>query len=106
MYIIMIKHIVMFRLKADNGRTAYENALAAKEMADKLPSLIPSIRKMETVINSEAAPDSNYHIALICDFDDMKCLDEYQNHPEHKKFGAYISQLRAEGGRACIDYEY
>ena len=102
----MIKHIVMFRLIDTEGRTAMENALAAKEQADKLPELVPSIRKMETVINSEAAPDSNYHIALICDFDDMSGLDEYQNHPEHKKFGAFIAGIRAEGGRACIDYEY
>lgn len=102
----MIKHIVMFRLIDTEGRTAMENALAAKEQADKLPELVPSIRKMETVINSEAAPDSNYHIALICDFDDMNGLDEYQNHPEHKKFGAFIAGIRAEGGRACIDYEY
>ena len=102
----MIKHIVMFRLIDTEGRTAMENALAAKEQANKLPELVPSIRKMETVINSEAAPDSNYHIALICDFDDMNGLDEYQNHPEHKKFGAFIAGIRAEGGRACIDYEY
>lgn len=102
----MIKHIVMFRLIDTEGRTAIENALAAKEQADKLPELVPSIRKMETVINSQAAPDSNYHIALICDFDDMNGLDEYQNHPEHKKFGAFIAGIRAEGGRACIDYEY
>ena len=102
----MIKHIVMFRLKAAEGKTARENALAAKELADKLPSLVPTIRKMETVINSEDAPDSNFHIALICDFDDMKGLDEYQNHPEHKKFGAFIAGIKEEGGRACIDYEY
>ena len=102
----MIKHIVMFRLKATEGKTARENALAAKELADKLPSLVPTIRKMETVINSEDAPDSNFHIALICDFDDMKGLDEYQNPPEHKKFGAFIAGIKEEGGRACIDYEY
>ena len=102
----MIKHIVMFRLKATEGKTARENALAAKELADKLPSLVPTIRKMETVINSEDAPDSNFHIALISDFDDMKGLDEYQNHPEHKKFGAFIAGIKEEGGRACIDYEY
>lgn len=94
----MIKHIVMFKLAnaADAG--------AAKEMADKLPGLVPSIRKMEVVINSDKAPDSNYELALICDFDDIKGLDEYQNHPEHKKFGAYITPLRT--ARACIDYEY
>ncbi len=102
----MVKHIVMFKLKKTESKTPRENALAAKELADKLPSLVPSIIKMETVINSEAAPESNFDLALICDFEDMKGLDEYQNHPEHKKFGAFIAGIRAEGGRACIDYEY
>ncbi|MGN0665579.1 MAG: Dabb family protein [Huintestinicola sp.] len=102
----MVKHIVMFKLKETEGRSPRENAVIAKEMADKLPGLVPSIRKMEAVINSEEAPESNFELALICDFDDMAGLDEYQNHPEHKKFGAFIAGIRADGGRACIDYEY
>ncbi len=96
----------MFKLKDTDGRTALENAAKAKEMADRLPSLVASIRKMEVRINSAYAPESNFDLALICDFEDMKGLDEYQNHPEHKKFGAFIAEIRAEGGRACIDYEY
>lgn len=102
----MIKHIVMFKLKDTDGRTAMENAVLAKEMADKLPEAVPSISAMEVRINSSDAPESNFELALICDFKDIAALDEYQNHPEHKKFGAFISQIRAEGGRACIDYEY
>lgn len=96
----MIKHIVMFKLK--------DKALAkeAKEKADQLKGVIQSLRGMEVVINSDDAPDSNFELALICDFDSIEGLDEYQVHPEHKKFGAYISTIRAEGGRACIDYEY
>ncbi len=101
----MIKHIVMFRLK-DTDRTAAENAVHAKELAEKLPSLVPSIRAMQVRLNADFADNTNYHIALICDFDDAKGLDEYQNHPEHKKFGAFIATVRADGGRACIDYEY
>lgn len=93
----------MFKLKDSGGRTAAENAAAAKEMADKLPELIPSIRKMEVLLNSSQADSTNYDIALICDFDNMQGLDEYQNHPEHKKFGAFIASVRAENGRACID---
>lgn len=96
----MIKHIVMFKLK--NAA----DAVKAKEMADKLQGVIPSLRKLEVVINSDKAPESNFELALICDFDDIDGLNEYQVHPEHKKFGAYISGIRAEGGRACIDYEY
>ncbi|MCC8043821.1 MAG: Dabb family protein [Oscillospiraceae bacterium] len=101
----MVKHIVMFRLKDIGGKTAAENAAMAKEMADKLPALIPSVRSMEVRLNSPLADSTNYHIALICEFDDMKGLDEYQNHPEHKKFGAFIAGLKDDGNRACIDFE-
>ena len=102
----MIKHIVMFRLKDTDGKTASENAAEAKVLAETLPSLVPSISSMEVRLNADDADDTNFHIALICSFDDMKGLDEYQNHPDHKKFGAFIAGVRAEGGRACIDYEY
>ena len=102
----MIKHIVMFRLKDTDGKTASENAAEAKVLAETLPSLVPSISSMEVRLNADDADDTNFHIALICSFDDMKGLDEYQNHPDHKKFGAFIAGVRAEGGRDCIDYEY
>lgn len=102
----MIKHIVMFKLKDTEGATAMENAAIAKEKAEQLLPLVPSLKKLEVRINSENAPANNFEFALICDFDDIDGLNEYQVHPEHKKFGAFITPLRTEGGRACIDYEY
>lgn len=101
----MIKHIVMFKLKKEvNGKTAMENAKEAQMMAEKLEDLVPSVKKMEVVCNSLDADESNYELALICDFKDMEGLNAYQTHPEHLKFGAFISQIRES--RACIDYEY
>jgi len=90
--------------KEANGKTAMENAKEAQGMAEKLKELVPSIEKMEVVCNTPAADESNYELALICDFKDMEGLDAYQTHPEHLKFGAFISQIRE--ARACIDYEY
>lgn len=98
----MIKHIVMFKLKESTP----EKVKAAKEKALELIPNVPTIRKLEIQLNSEAAPQSNFDIAIICDFDDIQGLNDYQVHPEHKKFGAYITPLREENGRACIDYEY
>lgn len=101
----MIKHIVMFKLKKEaNGKTSLENAKEAQQMAEKLKGLVPSLENMEVVCNSPAADESNYELALICDFKNMEGLDAYQTHPEHFKFGAFISQIRES--RACIDYEY
>ncbi len=101
----MVKHIVMFKLKAEfQGKTAAENAKEAQGRAKKLESLIPALEKMEVVCNSPAADGSNYELALICDFKDMAGLDAYQKHPEHVEFGKYITPMRES--RACIDYEY
>lgn len=100
----MIRHIVMFKLKEEyDGKSAYENAAAAKEKALKLKDIIPEIKAMSVEINSEDAPESNYEIALICDFENIDALNAYQEHEEHKKFGKFICEIRT--GRACIDYE-
>ena len=100
----MIKHIVMFKLKDTESKTAYENAVEAKERFKTVIENVPSLKKGEAVINSDEAPDSNYTIALICDFDDIDGLNSYQEHPVHKEFGAFIGTIKTE--RACIDYEY
>ena len=41
----MMKHIVMFKFQAEaNGKTAMENAAAAKEKAEQLPAQIPQLK--------------------------------------------------------------
>ena len=94
----MMKHIVMFKFQAEaNGKTAMENAAAAKEKAEQLPAQIPQLKKLEVRLNSPSA-------ALICDFETMDALNTYQVHPAHVAFGQFIKPLRE--ARACIDYEY
>ncbi|MCI9531984.1 MAG: Dabb family protein [Lachnospiraceae bacterium] len=101
----MVKHIVMFKLKEGaNGKTALENAKEAQAKAISLKDTVPSVTEMEVVCNAPAADGTNYELALICSFEDMEALEAYQKHPEHVKFGAYITGLRES--RACIDYEY
>lgn len=100
----MIKHIVMFKLKAANGKSEYENALEAKERFSDVVANVSELKAGEVVINSEDAPQDNYTISLICDFDSIDALNAYQVHPEHKKFGAFIAEIKE--ARACIDYEY
>ena len=100
----MIKHIVMFRLKATEGMSVYDNALEAKKRFDDVIANVKELKKGEVVINSAEAPESNYTIALICDFESIDDLNAYQVHPAHKKFGAFIAEIKTE--RACIDYEF
>lgn len=101
----MIKHIVMFKLSENaDGKTKKENLDIALNMLKNFKELIPVIKDFKAVANSADAPNSNYDIALICDFESIDDLNEYQNHPEHLKFGKFITQVRES--RACIDYEY
>ncbi len=100
----MIKHIVMFKLKEANGKSAVENAKEAQAMAAQLKDAIPTLEKIEAVCSTSQADQSNYELALICDFKDMEGLNAYQTHPAHLKFGEFISRVRES--RACIDYEY
>lgn len=100
----MLKHIVMFKLKEANGRSEYDNALEAKKRFEDVIAKVEELKKGELVINSVDAPESNYTIALICDFDDIDGLNAYQVHPVHKEFGGFIAEIKTD--RACIDYEY
>lgn len=99
----MIKHIVMFKLKATDGISEYDNALEVKKRFDDVIANVKELKKGKVVINSAEAPDSNYTIALICDFDSIDGLNAYQVHPAHVEFGKFIATIRTE--RACIDYE-
>ncbi len=101
----MIKHIVMFKL-SDNAaeKTKKENLDIALDMLKNFKDKIPVIKDFKAVSNSADAPDSNYDLALICDFENIDDLNAYQTHPEHLKFGKFITQVRES--RACIDYEY
>ncbi|MCQ2538341.1 MAG: Dabb family protein [Lachnospiraceae bacterium] len=97
----MIRHICMFKLQEENKAA---NLAKAQELADELLKPIPQIKRYEVVVNSEKAPDSNYELSLIFDYDSMEALKEYSVHPNHIKFGDFIKSVRES--RACIDYEF
>jgi len=100
----MIKHIVFFELANQaEGKSKAENAVIIKSGLENLIHLIPELKKIEVGINHPEAPASNYDVALYCEFDSLADLDVYQNHPEHKKVGAYIGKVKT--GRTCVDYE-
>lgn len=100
----MIKHIVMFKLKDTDGKTAYENAVEAKERFNDVIENVKELKKGEIVINSKDADQSNYTISLLCDFETIDDLNAYQVHPAHVAFGKFIGTVKTD--RACIDYEY
>jgi hypothetical protein len=100
----MIKHIVFFGL-AENaeGKSKHENAEIIKYELENLIHSIPEIKKIEVGINTPDAPKTNFDIALYTEFENLKALDIYQEHPAHKKVAAYIGKVKIS--RAAVDYE-
>ncbi len=99
----MIKHIVMWKLKASaEGASREQNAKILKTELEALKKKIPMIRHIEVGMNmmpSEAA----YDVALYSEFTNEKDLDRYQKHPEHLKIADFAAKVRES--RAVVDYK-
>lgn len=96
----MIRHICMFTIQNENKE---DNIQEFIKRAEKLKA-INEIKKFDVVVNAEKAPDSNYDVALIFDFENIDKLNIYQKSQLHLEFGKFVSSVRVQ--RACIDYEF
>lgn len=100
----MLKHIVFWKFKEEaDGRTKRENLEIMREKLYALIPIIPEIRSMELgfdVLHS----GMSYDAALVMDFDDLKGLEAFKNHPEHIKASNFCKSVRES--RVSVDYEY
>jgi len=99
----MIKHVVMWEFKDfAEGKDREKNIEIAEKKLLSLKDLVDQIKFIEVGKNinqSEAA----YDLVLITEFESLTDLDEYQNHPEHKKVAAFIGKTAAK--RVLVDYK-
>jgi hypothetical protein len=98
----MIKHIVLFKFKADLPEA--EKVLKMQSIKTGLEALIKkteTLKKIEVGINCNQ--DEKYDLSLSAEFDSMEGLNAYAVHPEHLKIGKIIREILDE--RACVDYE-
>ena len=98
----MIRHIVSWKLKAEDepGR-----ALAASEISAALtvlPAHIPEILSL-TVARNVIDDEKNYDVVLVADFETADGLSAYQVHPEHIKAAGVVGARVV--ARACVDFE-
>lgn len=95
-----IRHIVLWKLAAEDADT---RALHAEQIAERLgalPAQIPEIRGLQVGPNV-AYPQTNWDVALIADFDDVEALEAYQVHPAHQEAGAFVRSVVSD--RAAVD---
>ncbi|SMO58963.1 Stress responsive A/B Barrel Domain [Saccharicrinis carchari] len=97
----MIKHLVLFKLKAfatEAAKTAKLNEI--KKSLEALPATIKVIKSLEVGINVN--PDEDYDIALSVEVETMDDLEIYAKHPDHVACGAILRAVMQS--RACVDY--
>ena len=75
----MIRHIVLFRFKAETGQS---DRKAFLEMLRALPPKIDEIKSFEAGFDLVRAPRS-FDLALVMSFDDLAALDRYAKHEHH-----------------------
>lgn len=98
----MIRHMVAWKLAA-------EDAATHKEQSDKiiaglrtLPALVPSIRALSIGPTVITGPN-HWDLGFVVDFDDEAGLAAYQANPDHQAVGAYIRSVVAQ--QAVVDFE-
>ena len=96
----MIRHICMFTLADDNKEA--QIALFLERGLAICP--IPTTQTGPVVRKTQHAPNANYDVALIFDFNTIDDLNAYQVCPQHVAFGQFVGAIRVD--RACIDYEF
>lgn len=98
----MVKHIVLFKLKADASEAEKLSvAKSFKEAIEALPASIPYIRKVEVGININ--PVEQWNIALYSEFDTLDDVKAYAAHPLHVAAAGLLAKLKE--ARSCVDYE-
>jgi hypothetical protein len=95
---IMIKHVVMFKLKNNNGDNLSEAVSALENMKDKIPTL-RFIEVGVDITKSERSCD----IVLTTHFDDIEGLKVYVSHSVHQPVIQTMRNLCST--ISAVDYE-
>lgn len=95
----MLRHVVLFRRKAEVDRAAELEAALVTRM-QSLGAQIPAVRQWRVVANEVQRPVC-WDYLLDCQVDDVQGLDAYLLHPLHQ---ALVADLRLYFEWAAVDY--
>lgn len=97
----MIRHIVMWRLAADDAAERAAHAFGIKTRLEGLRDVV-SAELLEVGVDLEET-DGNWHVVLVSDFATREDLAAYQSHPQHVEAAEFIRSVVV--ARSCVDYE-
>ena len=100
----MVRHIVLFKLKAFDSETEKQAKMTEiKNRLEALDGIIPELKKIHVGLNIN--PAEKWDIVLETEFESLKDLDIYANHPDHVAVSKGIIGAVKED-RACVDFTF
>lgn len=97
----MIRHIVMWRMAAEDAAERAAHAQQVTETLMALKGVVPEILEI-TVAPNVAYEGQNWDVALVADFADLDALARYIVHPSHEAAAVFVRSVVAE--RAAVDF--
>lgn len=98
----MIKHVVLFKLKAFENAAAKADKL--NEIKIALEGLLGKIAELKSItVGINCNENESFDFALETTFDTMETMDIYAKHPLHVGVVTDIIKPVAES-RTCVDY--
>ncbi|NIA00434.1 Dabb family protein [Massilia sp. CCM 8734] len=98
----MIKHIVMWKLKAvAEGADRATNARKMKEQLEACKNIVPGMFAFEVSL-AQPGLEATYDVVLYAEFADKEALKAYGEHPTHHALKPFFGAIRDE--RQCMDY--
>jgi hypothetical protein len=98
----MIRHIVSWKLKAEDAAGKDAAFAAMAEAFGPLPHAIESLKALH-LGRDLGETSGNWDVVLITDHATAADLADYQNHPAHQPVKAVVGSLYAE--RSAVDFE-
>ncbi|MEU6537128.1 Dabb family protein [Streptomyces sp. NPDC047000] len=98
----MIRHIVVFRLRAAGTGDRASAVAAMRERLEPLRQIVPGVLRLEVGADLGIVA-GHWDAVLVADYQDNAALEAYQRHPAHVEVVAWLNTLVAE--RAVVDHE-
>jgi hypothetical protein len=98
----MIRHVVSWKLAAEDSATKLEHATQIAERLTALVSVIPEIQELRVGTNAVGI-EGNWDVVLIADYADEAALNAYVVHPAHQEVVSYVRSVVS--ARSAVDFE-
>jgi hypothetical protein len=98
----VIRHIVTWKLKAEDEAEKAEASFVIREGLKSLVPLLPGLVALE-VSRNVAYAEQNFDLVLVADYASLADLEAYQVHPRHVEVAGLIRERVS--ARASIDFE-